>query len=58
MNTTQEIARIITAADQLPEPARTAARVELWAVQKLSAAGQAQAVARWHDSMRTWPTAG
>jgi hypothetical protein len=49
MNTTQEIARIITAADRLPEPARTAARAELWAVQKLSPAAQAQAVARWHD---------
>ena len=58
MNTTRELAHIIAAADQLPEPARTAARAELWQVQRHSPAAQAAAVARWHEAMRTWPTAG
>lgn len=57
MNTTEAIAQIITAADQLPEPARTAARAELWNLQRLSPEGQEQAVVRWHACMATWPVA-
>ncbi|MEP7740232.1 hypothetical protein ABKW28_21520 [Nocardioides sp. 31GB23] len=57
MNTTRAIADIITAADQLPEPARSAARAELWQVQRLAPAGQAAAITRWRHCMRTWPAA-
>lgn len=57
MNTTRELAQIIAAADQLPEPARTAARSALWQVQRLSPAAQVEAVARWHAAMSTWPAA-
>ena len=57
MNTTRELAHIIAAADLLPEPARTAARAELWQVQRLSPTAQVDAVARWHDAIRSWPAA-
>lgn len=57
MNTTRELARIITAADRLPEPARSTARAELWTVQLLTPAGQVEAIGRWRACMHNWPTA-
>lgn len=55
MNITRELAAIIAAAGLLPEPTRTAARTELWQVQRLSPAGQAAAVTRWHEAMKSRP---
>jgi hypothetical protein len=57
MNTTRALARIIIAAQQLPEPARATALAELWQVRTLSDAGQVEAMRRWRECMRTWGAA-
>lgn len=54
MNKTRDLARIILAAEHRPEPARSTAVAELWAVRRFSQAGQADAVRRWHAAMETW----